>query len=345
MKECRSLASHYDVHFIVADGLGDELKDEVHIHDIGLRQSSRLKRARIDSRKALEKALSLNCNLYHFHDPELVRVGVKLKKKGKYIIYDVHEDLPRQIYYKPYLPKIFMGMVSRLVEWQENKAAKQMDYIVTATPYIAKRFKAINAHALAVNNFPILHELRSNRPMQKRSICYTGGITEERGLRNIVEAMASVDGKLILAGAPDSQQFLEELKALDGWKKVEYRGLVDRKELANIMAESIMGLVLFLAYPNHMNAQPNKIFEYMSAGIAVMGSNFPLWKEIIEDNQCGICVNPADASMIAKRINEALDQEQSLVQMGENGKKSVRNKYNWNQEENKLLSIYKEILE
>jgi len=74
----------------VADGLGDETKDSVKIHDIGKRQESRLKRARIDSKKALKKAIELNCDIYHFHDPELIKIGVYLKKKGKiYLLEEV----------------------------------------------------------------------------------------------------------------------------------------------------------------------------------------------------------------------------------------------------------------
>ena len=81
-KECKSLTEKYDVNLIVADGLGDEVKDGIKIYDIGLRQLSRIKRMRIDSRKAFEKAMNLNSEIYHFHDPELISIGLKLKKKG-----------------------------------------------------------------------------------------------------------------------------------------------------------------------------------------------------------------------------------------------------------------------
>ncbi len=167
-KECKSLSKYYEVYLIVADGLGDDEKDNVNIIDIGLRQTSRLKRAIIDSEKAFKKALDLNCDLYHFHDPELVKIGVKLRKKGKKVIYDTHEDLPRQILGKPYLNKFIKPVLSKLIERQENKAAKQFDYICCATPYIRDRFKKINKNTVDINNFPITDKQTEEIAFEKK---------------------------------------------------------------------------------------------------------------------------------------------------------------------------------
>ena len=133
LKECSSLTKLYKVFLIVADGLGDEVKNNVHIYDIVWSQSSRLKRARIDSRKAFKKAFKLNCDLYHFHDPELIKIGVKLKNLNYNVIYDVHEDLPKQIYGKHYLKNWMKPAVSNFIKYQEDNAAKKFDYVITAT--------------------------------------------------------------------------------------------------------------------------------------------------------------------------------------------------------------------
>ena len=343
-KECKSLSKHYSVYLIVADGLGDEEKDNVHIVDIGLRQSSRLKRARIDSQKALIKALELNCELYHFHDPELIKVGLKLKRKAKKVIYDSHEDLPRQIYGKPYINKQLKPIVSKLIEWQENKAAKRFDCIFTATPFIRDRFLKINKNAIDINNYPIIGELFQNSIIKRNVFCYTGGITRERGIIYLVKALINNNFRLIIAGPLSSNTYLEEMKNNKEWKQVDFLGLVDREKVGEIMSSSIAGLVTFLPLPNHVNAQPNKIFEYMSAGIAVIASNFPLWKEIVEDNKCGICVDPMNVDEISKAMMYLADNLEVARKMGETGQKIVKEKFNWLIEEKKIFKEYDNLL-
>ncbi len=344
-KECKTLSEKYDVSLIVADGKGDEIVDDIYIYDIGLRQASRLKRARIDSKKALKKALKLDCNLYHIHDPELIMMGVKLKNYNKKVIYDTHEDLPRQIVGKPYISSILKPSIAYLIEWQENKAAKKFDYICSATPFIRDRFRKINPNTIDVNNYPILGELFIPDVQKTETFCYTGGITEERGIINIVSALKDNNLQVVMAGPVDNEAYLEQMKAMPEWKNVDFKGLISREEVGKIISSSIAGLVLFLPLPNHINAQPNKIFEYMSAEVPVIGSDFGLWKSIIEDNNCGICVNPEKPEEIAKAMVYLRDNPDIAKQMGQNGKRTVLEKYNWAQEAQKLLKIYAGICE
>jgi glycosyltransferase involved in cell wall biosynthesis len=343
-KECKSLSKIYNVTLLVADGQGDETVDGIRILDVGLRQTSRLKRAIIDSKKALKKAIELDCDIYHFHDPELIKIGVKLKKKGKKVIYDTHEDLPRQIMGKPYLNKFIKPILASLIEWQENKAAKQFDYICSATPHIRDRFKEINKNTIDINNYPIIGELELNtREKISNKICYTGGISEERGVAVLINALEFTNAKLEIAGNFYSEDFKNQLNKNINWEKVNYLGLVGRDKVAEIISTSIAGIVTFLPLPNHVNAQPNKMFEYMSSGTAVIAADYPLWKEIIEKNNCGICVNPNNPKEIAEAINELINNSDKAVKMGQNGKNAVKNKYNWNIEEQKLFEVYKQI--
>lgn len=345
-KECSSLAKHYDVSLIVADGLSDEEINGVNIVDIGLRQSSRLKRARIDSKKALKKALELNCELYHFHDPELSRIGVKLKKKGKKVIYDTHEDLPRQIYGKPYLKDFIKPFLARFIEWQENKAAKKFDYICSATPFIRNRFKEINKNTIDINNFPIINELNLEVSWEnkKNKVSYAGGISEIRGIKELVKAIEISKYKLNLAGSFSSDNLKNDVEKIKGWEKIEFHGLLSREDMAKMLSESKAGIVTFLESPNHVNAQPNKIFEYMSAGLPVIASNFKLWKEIVEGSECGICVNPESPKQISEAIAKIIENDEIAKQMGEKGVKAVKEKYNWANEEKKLIEIYSKVL-
>src|SRR6185369_2046461 len=127
-----------------------------------------------------------------------------------------------------------------------------------------------------------------------RTICYIGAMTRERGISELLAALNILQGvTLIMCGPFESQAYEEELKAMPGWRFVDYRGIVGRDEVAKIMSCSAAGVVTFLPGPNHNDSQPNKMFEYMSAGLPLIASFFPLWRQIIENGPCGLCVDPS----------------------------------------------------
>ena len=347
LKECKSLAQNgFDVNLIVADGKGNDTVSDIKIYDVG-KPENRIERMTKTTKKLFKKAIENDADVYHFHDPELIPIGLKLKKLGKKVIYDVHEDVPRQLLNKPYLNKINSFLISHIFEIYENYAAKKFDYIITATPYIRDRFKNLNKNTVDVNNFPLLSEFStiSNNLQKENAVCYVGGITEIRGIKEMVKAMEFIpEVKLYLAGNFDEKNIEEEVKTYKGWLNVKYLGFLNRDEVLDVMSQSKAGIVVFYPLPNHIEAQPNKMFEYMSAGLPVIASNFPLWKEIVEGNQCGICVNPLEPKEIAKAIEYIVNHPEEAKKMGENGRRVVLEKYNWGKEKEKLIKIYEELL-
>jgi glycosyltransferase involved in cell wall biosynthesis len=344
VKECSSLAAAgFDVTLVVANAKTEEANG-VKIVGVESVTGSRATRMLKTVKKVYKAALKVDADIYHFHDPELLRIALKLKKRGKKVIYDAHEDVPKQIMGKGWIPKPFRKIVSGTFRRYENRIARKLDYIFTATPAIRDRFIKINSNSIDINNYPILGELASgeNKSENSTEICYIGGITSIRGLMQLVQALEQTgeNVSLNLAGILSSESFKEELEALSGWQKVNHLGMVDRPTVAKIMARSVCGIVTFLRMPNHVDAQPNKMFEYMSAGLPVIGSDFPLWKEVIEKNNCGICVNPEDPKQIAEAINYIIEHPLEAQKMGANGVEAVNTKYNWDAEKKKLIEIY-----
>ncbi|MCA1750472.1 MAG: glycosyltransferase [Flavobacteriales bacterium] len=139
LKELRSLAkvTDYEVSFVVADGNGDQVIDNISIYDVG-KQKGRLNRMLKSTQMVLKKALELDSDVYHLHDPELIPAGLKLKKAGKKVVFDAHEDVPKQLLGKPYLNKFFLKIIARGYSIFENRTSRRFDAIVTATPSIQR---------------------------------------------------------------------------------------------------------------------------------------------------------------------------------------------------------------
>jgi len=82
----------------------------------------------------------------------------------------------------------------------------------------------------------------------------------------------------------------------------------------------------------------------MAEGLPVIASNFDLWKEIVEKNKCGLCVNPLNPEEIAEAVKYILNNPKEAEIMGKNGIKAVENKYNWGSESKKLINFYAELM-
>jgi glycosyltransferase involved in cell wall biosynthesis len=266
------------------------------------------------------------------------------------VVYDVHEDVPRQILAKFYLPVVIRKPVAWAMEAVEWIAGRYFDAIVPATPKIAGRFPADKT--VVVQNFPILEELVAPEPVpydqRPPHFAYVGGITRARGAREIVEAIGLVssgEAGLRFAGAFSPQNLQPEIEVISGWAKVDFLGWADRKQVANLLSSVRAGLVLFHSGPNHCSAQPNKMFEYMAAGLPVLASDFLLWRQIVDEVGCGLLVDPQDPAAIAQAMQWILDNPQEAEAMGRRGRVAVEEKYNWEREAEKLIGLYKELMQ
>ena len=345
-KECSTLAAAgFDVTLVSVKTDFNHGHKITHI-ELVPEKPGRLYRMRKFSKEIYKAAAKVNAEIYHFHDPELLPYGKKLVKAGKKVIYDIHEDLPRALLSKPYLSKTVSRILAGMVERYENRIAKKLTALICATDHIKERFLKINKNTHSIYNYPLTENLvLPDTEKEPNSVCYIGGITQIRGLYQLFDAIEKTDAKLLLAGSVESAQMQERIDKLVEKGKIEYFGVVSRKEVIKIMNRSNAGLLTFLPEPNHNYAQPNKLFEYMSAGIPVIASSFPLWKKIIADENCGVCVDPENADDIAKKINMIINDDKTAHHMGVNGFSAVTDKYNWVAEGQKLIHLYRAILE
>jgi glycosyltransferase involved in cell wall biosynthesis len=344
-KECRTLSTVYSVSLLIADGKGGEIKDGVQIVDVGKHYNSRIRRIIITAFKAYRQAVSLDCDLYHFHDPEFLFYGFLLAKKGKKVIYDVHEDVPKQTLSKDYIYPLFRRLIASLIGIIERIISPRLSSIITVTDSINSRFIKWNRNSQVIGNFPDTDEIILKQGILRNGICYVGSISSIRGIDYIMDSLAFSDVTLHLAGEFETDDYREKIQSHKFWYKVKYYGAVDLKRAMEIIQSSVAGLVTYLPVPNHIDAQPNKMFEYMACGTPVIASDFPLWKNIIEANNCGICVNPVVPESIAEGINTIIKNPERAGEMGKNGQSTVKNRYNWETESIKLKGLYSDLLQ
>jgi glycosyltransferase involved in cell wall biosynthesis len=348
-KFCRSLAqAGYAVSLVVADGKGDERSEcGVNILDVG-RVRGRISRMVATTRRVRNKAVALDADVYHLHDPELMPTGLALKRSGKHVIFDFHEDVPQQLLSKPYLPRSILRLLSIAFSHFESWVVPRFDAIVGATPTITEKYLRSARRLENINNFPMLHELQNASSWEGKAdeVVYVGTIATTRGLKEIVAAMALVrsGARLNLGGHTDDDGLKADLERSPGWPQVNELGYLSRDQIRQVLGRSIAGLVTLHPTPAYLDSLPVKMFEYMSAGLPVIASDFPLWREIIEGNDCGLCVDPLDPAAIAAAIDMLMSNPVRAEQMGRNGRAAVEQHFNWANEERKLLQLYEDIL-
>lgn len=345
-KECVSLARHYEV-FLIAPNVADAVFDGV--HRIGVELPAGRLRRQMHLNKVVDKALSINADIYHFHDPELISVGLRIKRHGKKVIFDSHEDVPMQILTKEYLPRWSRKPLSKIYAMMERMRLSRYDALVTVTPTILDRLTAINPNTVMVTNYPDYKSLpRIEHNKDEKYVCFAGEIAERYMHENIINCLSQTKAKYLLAGRIFINDYFHRLQQLDGWQRVEYLGVLPPEEVGTIYQRSDIGLVLLDYSPNvgyHKGTLGVlKMFEYMMAGIPFIATDFELWQEIVDKYHCGICINPHDTQAIADAINYLTDNPQIAHEMGENGRRAVEQVYNWATQEKILLDLYKSLL-
>ena len=296
--------------------------------------------------RVFRNALKEKAEIYHFHDLEFILTGLILKVIGKRVIYDVHEDYPKDIMSKYYIPKLLRRFISFFVNIVEKFATHYFDAIIPVTDDIASQFRK-HKRVVVIKNYPLINEFLPKNEKKKTDefrVIYIGLLSRIRGITQMVQAIEYLNSvgkvKLILGGKFDPAPYEKEIRNLKGFEKVEYLGWVEYRRVPEYLSQADIGLICFHPTTNHLTALPNKLFECMAAGLPVIASNFPLWEDIVEGNKCGICIDPLNPKEIAEVIKHLIENHELRNRMGENGRRAVLEKYNWKIESQKLLHLY-----
>lgn len=341
-KECRSLArAGYDVTLIAPYSGSYREHDGIKLHAVTPPRARRERLTRTVP-EVYRAAVKEDADIYHFHDPELMPVAVLLKLRGKKVIYDVHEDYSSNMR-KEWIPKVLQGPASLAVGVSESAMGEVCDRIVAATPKIASKFRP--KITSLVQNFPWTDEFNILRGVRyserERMVAYIGYLADVRGLKEMAQAIRLVNrdvaARLVLAGkmvgGAQAGSFL-------GNDEVQLLGPIERAEILELLSRARIGIVVYHPTANYFYGQPTKLLEYMAAGLPLVASDFPFYRQVIERAGCGILVDPLQPDQIAQAILWLLQNQDVAEEMGKRGQEAVLNSYNWEQESKNLLATY-----
>jgi glycosyltransferase involved in cell wall biosynthesis len=306
----------------------------------------RLKRLIKGSREALQKALDANADIYHFHDPELIGLGKKLKRHGKKVIYDIHEEYPSVILSKNWIPKIFRSMIARLADTYERRAVEQMNGIVVVVPEQLERFP--NKKEVAIlPNYPeteFLNSMRKNTDEDRVRFVYSGSIDVDRSIKEMIDAFFMLHNKYNIGLDLLGPIHNEELREYINHKQEEsdaltYRGVLSYNDAIGVVSQSNIGLMVMHRGRSKEMSSPLKMFEYLGLGLPIIASDFKKWHEVLDEKPCALFVDPDSAEDIAEKMEILTKDEKLRSQMRDNAIEISR-KYTWKSVEKRLLDLY-----
>ena len=354
-KECLSLANAgYDVHLIAAGRKNNSfVLGLVNIYEVSVK-SNPLFRILFGARKVYRKALSVDAELYHFHDIELFIYGIKLIKKGKKVIFDSHEDWIGYMQEITWLPVGFRKIAALVVRRLYRKYLSKFNAVISVSPNIVSSLKNFSSKVFMVSNYPIINDNVHCFSLEEYSerenvLVYSGTVYRDSNLLTITSVINELGSVKYYVVGNSKPEIREQVKRVDVTGKVIFCGFVKRGVVDRFYSEAVAGMAIF-NYNEHSGGRvgtlgSNKLFEYMYAGLPVICSNQSLWKErIIDKYNCGIAVQPGNVKQIKSAIEFIVNNKQIAYKMGMAGRQAILKEFNWKTQEEELLKVYKFVL-
>lgn len=351
LKQCKSLTGDVNhISLYVCDGLGKEKKDNVNIIDGGNNSGGRIWSMIMKPLKALSYSVKNKFDIYHFHDPELLPVGIILSVIGRNVVYDIHDEIDVQIYNKGWIPKPLRPLISSVFRLLERFGLKLFSGVIVVNQKMKDKYSEFTQakKIRVVQNFPILNEAvqNINTEEEKNGYVFVGTISRQRGIDKILMAAKGLDSKYSfkIAGSIPDKNFATELEPLLNNSNVDYHGFIEHKKSIELIKGAQAGLMIYQPDENYLNTYPIKLFEYLMCGVPVIASNFPYWEDFFNKYECGILVDPNDTDAIKNAFIWIKENEQQAREMGKRGRDIVLSNYTWDSQFENLIELYEHIL-
>ena len=349
-KECRTAAqAGYDV-VLVVPHVRDETVDGVRVRAVPP-PKGRLHRMLCTARQVVRAGLREKADIYHLHDPELLPWAQLLRLRKSKIIFDMHENMSGALLNKPWLGPNLGKIAAGIFPVLERVLLAGMEIVFAETSY-QKHYQWVKRHTV-VHNMPRAEVLLGIKQAKYAipTLAYFGRVAQARGslttgraLQLLKQRGRQVNWECIGPGEESHMIALQRMVDIAELGGVGLRGYMPPAEGWRIVAACHIGLAVLMPTPNYLESYPTKLFEYMALGLPVIASDFPLYREVVEGNRCGVCVPPHNPEALASSIRWLLDNPDEAQAMGQRGRAAVCGRYRWDVEAEKLLAFYRSLV-
>lgn len=308
-------------------------------------------------RKLRNTAWQQDADVYHANDLDTLEIcGSVAAGRNSKLVYDSHELWLESSRYL-----IATNPINRLrLKNIERKYISRADSVIAVTPLrgkeMLKMYPAIRNLQIVENapetsvKLPAKGKLRKMIKADSNTIIalYQGVICPERGLEELLEAARFTTNpniRFVIIGMDAWNGTLQEMAAGMGVSdKVIFLPPVPSEELPEITVDADMGFILFRnTCLNHYYSLPNKLYEYMMAGVPIISSDFPELNRVISEVDSGLTVNPESPEEIYKAVEKLANDGEMRKKMSSNGRRAALEKYNWEPQSKILRDIYREL--
>jgi glycosyltransferase involved in cell wall biosynthesis len=341
-------------HDIVLIATEPPSNEEKGVQIIPLKKRTGIKRRIFSSFEAYKKAKKLDSDIYQFHDPDLLPWMWLLSRKGKRVIYDVHENYSERLQNSSLPAFIKVLALKTWIEF-ERFCVSRFSGVITTTNSMQQLFNGISTPKIAVSNTPyikVLEGINLDTEKQPFTIYTSGTHSNKRNCMQTVEALPLIlkeipQAQMIFVGRYSPASFEQELndraKELGVSDHLETYGMQPWKENFKRTAFMEVGCVFYADNPNNRVTIPNRLFEYMYAHVAVIGESFPEIKRVIEKAACGLTVNSADSSEIANGIIALFKDQKALKRKQKSARAAIESEFAFEIELEKMIDFYLKI--
>lgn len=308
------------------------------------------------SRTFMRALVATRPQILHAHDSDaLGPVAAAARRLGIPFVYDAHDlwlGRPRRDRSRLYfaLNQLFFSILERRLI---SRSAAQMTVSPPIARWLERRYHL--RHVELVPNYPETGseprlELRTRIDPQSLAqeapiILYLGGLMAARGLEALVQSIPLLrsGAHLVLLGQGALESTLRRLAAELGVdQRVHLLAPVPSDEVVGWAASADIGVSPIVpSCLNYRYSLPNKLFQYMAAGLPVVASDFPQVRDVVIGSDAGVCVDTTDPQQIASAIDRLLADQDRRGVMGRNARRAVEERYNWDVAARTLLEVYR----
>jgi len=289
----------------------------------------------------------------HVHDLPLSITGIEFSKRtGAKLVIDLHENWPALLEISKHINTLAGKLLSSDRMWRryEKECLGKADRIITVVEEMKERIAGTGIGSdkiIVLENTPLVNEAMipektfTGDPLR---VIYVGGLTWHRGIQTVIKGISALSDLNIQFDIAGDGSYLKDLKKLAADlslnDRVFFHGKLPRKEAEKLLAGSDVAVIPHLRSEQGDNSSPNKLYEYMAAGIPVLASDCRSVKRIIEETGCGTTYIFDSPDDFAEKLSKLFNERKLLNHFSANGLKACRDKYNWNRSSETLLELY-----